>query len=98
MPADPRVSLVIPVYDEEENLPILLDQIRRALGDLERPWEVVLVDDGSQDGSWEVIRHEAEADPRVRGLRFAENRGQTAAFAAGFRAPRRPRAQETEED
>jgi len=88
MVASPVVSLVIPVYDEEENLPTLLAEIRAALGTQSRPWEVLLVDDGSRDGSWKLIVAEGAADPHVRGLRFAENRGQTAAFAAGFRAAR----------
>ncbi|RMH01595.1 MAG: glycosyltransferase [Planctomycetota bacterium] len=84
----PAVSLVVPVFDEEENLPELAAEIRAALADLDRPWEAILVDDGSRDGSWAVIQAEAAADPRIVGLRFAANRGQTAAFAAGFRAAR----------
>lgn len=88
MPVPPSVSLVVPVYDEEENLPELLGQIRAALGQGPPSWEVILVDDGSRDGSWAIVAREVAADPRVRGLRFAANRGQTAAFAAGFRAAR----------
>ncbi len=88
MPAQPAVSLVIPVYDEEENLPELIAQIRSALGDGPPSWETLLVDDGSRDGSWSIIAAEGARDPRFRGLRFAANRGQTAAFAAGFRAAR----------
>ncbi len=84
----PRVSLVIPVYQEADNVGPLVAEIRAALEGLADPWEVLLVDDGSTDGSWERIRAEAGRDPRVRGLRLAANRGQTAAFAAGFRAAR----------
>lgn len=90
MGSQPELSLVIPVYDEAENLPPLLEEIRAALEPAGRSFEVLLVDDGSRDRSWEVIRAAADADARVRGLRFAENRGQTAAFAAGFRAARAP--------
>ena len=88
MAAPPAVSLVVPVYDEEENLPDLIAQIQAALGEGPPGWELLLVDDGSRDRSWELIAAHGAADPRVRGLRFAANRGQTAAFAAGFRAAR----------
>jgi dolichol-phosphate mannosyltransferase len=88
MTSPPAVSLVVPVYDEVENLEELVAQIRAALGAGPPSWEVILVDDGSRDGSWELIAAEGGRDPRVRGLRFAANRGQTAAFAAGFRAAR----------
>ncbi len=88
MAETPEISLVVPVYEEEENLTPLLDEIRRALAPLERAWEVILVDDGSRDGSWAVIGEEASRDAHVVGLRFERNRGQTAAFAAGFQAAR----------
>lgn len=84
----PRISLVIPVFDEEENVPLLFAELRAALASLAEPWEAVVVDDGSRDGSWARIRAEAARDPRVRGIRFERNCGQTAAFAAGFRAAR----------
>ena len=86
MARDPQVSLVVPVYEEEDNVPILVAQIQAALARQERSWELLLVDDGSGDASWERIS--AAADPRVLGIRFGRNRGQTAAFAAGFRAAR----------
>ena len=84
----PDISLVIPLFREEENVDPLVEEIGQALRDLDRSWELVLVDDGSDDGTWTRIRDRAARDPRVRGLRFAANRGQTAAFAAGFRAAR----------
>lgn len=80
-----KISLIIPVYNEAENLPDLYAEIERALTGLAWDWEVVLVDDGSTDGSLGVIRGLAQADPRVRYLSFEKNCGQSAAFSAGFR-------------
>ncbi len=86
----PEFSLVIPVYNEEENVAPLLQGIREALDPLARPFEVVLVDDGSSDRSFERMREEAGRDPRLRIVRFKKNAGQSAAFAAGFDAARAP--------
>ena len=80
-----KISLIIPVYNEEENLQDLYSQIARSLSGLTCAWELLLVDDGSTDSSLAVIRALAGADERVRFLSFAKNCGQSAAFAAGFR-------------
>lgn len=80
-----KISLIIPVYNEEENLRDLYLEITRSLCGLTCEWEMVLVDDGSSDASLSVIRDLAAADPRVRYIAFAGNCGQSAAFAAGFR-------------
>ena len=80
-----KISLIIPVYNEEENLRDLYLEITRSLSGLACVWEMVLVDDGSSDGSLSIIRELAAADPRVRYIAFARNCGQSAAFAAGFR-------------
>jgi glycosyltransferase involved in cell wall biosynthesis len=81
----PDLSLVIPVFNEEENLPLLFDAVHKALDSLSKTWEVVLVDDGSQDGSLAVLTGLAEKDPEhVRVLSFRRNFGQTAAIAAGL--------------
>ncbi len=85
--SDPELSLVAPVYDEVDNLRPLLARVAHAF-DGRVNWELVLVDDGSQDGSAQLIRTLAAEDPRVRGLFHPENRGQTAAMAAGIRAAR----------
>jgi glycosyltransferase involved in cell wall biosynthesis len=82
----PEISLVIPVCNERENLPILAGEIRGALGD--HSYEVIWVDDGSTDGSAEALAGIAGRDPRVRVLRLARNAGQSAALAAGFHAAR----------
>lgn len=87
-PGEPKVSLVIPVYNEVECLPPLLQEIRAAL-DAERiDYELVLVDDGSTDGSGALLDQEARADRRVRPVHFLKNAGQSAAFAEGFRRAR----------
>ncbi len=80
-----KISLIIPVYNEEENLQDLYSEIARSLSGLTCAWELLLVDDGSTDSSLVVIRALAVADERVRFLSFAKNCGQSAAFAAGFR-------------
>ena len=80
-----ELSLVVPVYNERENLPLLMDSIYAALNPLGKLWEVVLVDDGSGDGSLEVLTGLAEKDPKhVRVVIFRRNFGQTAAIAAGI--------------
>jgi glycosyltransferase involved in cell wall biosynthesis len=79
-----NVSVVIPVYNEEENLPLLYAQLRKAFETLRRPWELLFVDDGSGDGSFEVLRDIARHDERVRVIRFRRNYGQTAALQAGL--------------
>ena len=86
--ADPRLSIVIPLFNEEENLEPLLAELTAALEGLEHGYEVLLVDDGSSDGSAAVLRRLAAADPRLRVLRQPRNQGQSAAFAAGFRRAR----------
>src|SRR5512138_2416246 len=80
-----NLSLVIPVYNEEPNLPLLFDAICRAMAPLKKSWEVIFVDDGSQDGSLNVLRQLAHQDPEhVRVVVFRRNFGQTAAITAGI--------------
>lgn len=82
------LSIVIPVYNEVGSLPRLAEALRDALGELQETWEVILVDDGSTDGSFEVLKEIWASDPRYRVIRFRRNFGQTAAFAAGFEQAR----------
>ncbi|MEK7386667.1 MAG: glycosyltransferase family 2 protein [candidate division NC10 bacterium] len=84
----PDLSVVIPVYDEEENLPPLWEELRGVLDGLGLAFEVVFVDDGSRDRSAEIIRGFREADRRVRLVRLKANAGETAATDAGFKAAR----------
>lgn len=82
----PHLSLVVPAFNEVENVPILVGEIRTVLEAALLDWELLLVDDGSTDGTLDAMRREAGGDPRVRVLRHRRNAGQTAALAAGFRA------------
>lgn len=84
----PEISLVIPVYNEEENLPVLVREITAAMAAVSAVWEVLFVDDGSTDSSLSVIRSLAENTPGIRYIALEKNSGQSAAFAAGFREAR----------
>ncbi len=80
----PEISVVIPVFNEADNLADLHRELTTSLGSLGRPYEIIVVDDGSTDGTPARLRALAEADPRLRPLRLRRNFGQTAAFSAGF--------------
>jgi dolichol-phosphate mannosyltransferase len=82
------LSVVIPVYNEEESLPPLWQELSGVLDGLGLTCEVVFVDDGSRDRSAEIIRAFRDADPRVRLVRLKTNAGETAATDAGFKATR----------
>jgi glycosyltransferase involved in cell wall biosynthesis len=86
--ARPELSVVVPVYNEVTNLEPLLDELLTVLVPMGKEFEILLVDDGSTDGSAEKIAELARARRGVRGLHFRKNRGQTAAFDAGFREAR----------
>ena len=86
--AAPEISIVIPVYNEEENLPVLAAEIQGAMQSLGRPYEVIYVDDGSTDASPEVLRRLVRQDPGTRVVRQRRNSGQSAAMDAGFRFAR----------
>jgi glycosyltransferase involved in cell wall biosynthesis len=77
------VSIIVPLFNEEANVIPLVARIREAL-DHAQPYEIILVDDGSRDGTFATIRREAATDNRVRGLRFRRNCGQTSAIRAGI--------------
>ncbi|HSL84392.1 MAG TPA: glycosyltransferase family 2 protein [Thermoanaerobaculia bacterium] len=89
-PAAPRVSLVVPAYNEEKSLPDLAREIREALLAAGLAYELILVDDGSTDGTLSAMLDLARRDPAVRVLRQRPNLGQSAALAAGWRAARAP--------
>lgn len=78
---DNLVSVVLPTYDERENIGPLIERI---LASVQRPIEIVVVDDDSPDGTWQVVQAMAEQDPRVRLLRRTEERGLTSALMAGI--------------
>lgn len=83
MPTTPAVSVVVPLFNEEENVRPLVEAVRNALG-TSWNWELVLVDDGSTDGTPRLAQQVAAGEPRVRLVRLARNFGQTAAMQAGF--------------
>lgn len=79
-------SFVIPIYNERDNLPLLYENITDAMKSISDDYEIVLVDDGSTDGSREIIQQLAKLNRHVHFLFFNRNHGQTAAFDAGFKA------------
>ncbi len=81
----PAVSIVIPVFNEEQSLPELYDELRTTLDTAPWPYEMIFVDDGSTDGSSAVLQRLAQEDHRVKVIRFVRNYGQTAALDAGFK-------------
>ena len=82
------ISVVVPVYNEEENLPVLIPQIAEVLGPLGRTYEMIFVDDGSQDHSRRLLKEMALQYPQIRILGFKKNCGETAAGAAGIKEAR----------
>lgn len=84
----PDVSLVVPMYNEQENVAPLCEAVSEALRDWDRSYELILVDDGSSDDTLPGLRRQADKDPRVRVLALKQNSGQTLAMFAGFRHAR----------
>ena len=82
------LSIVVPVYNEAENVDLLCERLHAAASRLGRSYEVLLIDDGSTDGTWEKMRGAAKKYPAFRLIRFRRNFGQTAAMSAGFRESR----------
>ena len=79
-----RISIVIPLYNEEESIPALWEGLDEAIANYGQPAEVIIVDDGSKDRSFALLSEIAAKDPRFTIIRFRRNFGQTAGFAAGF--------------
>lgn len=82
--ASPILSLTIPAYNEEGNLVPLATELTRVLNRLHMPWEIVFVDDGSRDRTWQIICRLHRADPRVRGIRLSRNFGHQYGLIAGL--------------
>ncbi len=80
------MSVVIPAYNEQDNVAALAERVRSALDGAQIPFELIFVDDGSADKTWEKISEEAKKDSRIRGLRFSRNFGKESAIFAGLRA------------
>lgn len=84
----PAVSVVVPVYNEEESVDLLCEKLHDSLSKLDRSYEMILVDDGSSDRTWELLVAATKRIPHLRVIRFRRNFGQTAAMSAGFHAAR----------
>ncbi|MFC1688482.1 glycosyltransferase family 2 protein [Pseudomonadota bacterium] len=86
MESGKRISVVIPVFNSELSLENLCDQLGAELPNIAEEYEIILVDDGSKDNSWEVVSRLAEADQRICGIRLSRNYGQHNALLCGIRA------------
>jgi glycosyltransferase involved in cell wall biosynthesis len=82
----PSISVVVPLYNEAESLPELLKWIKQVMDDNKFTYEVILVDDGSNDGSWQVIEEIARENISVKGIKFRRNYGKSAALHCAFQA------------
>lgn len=80
----PHISVIVPAYNEAESLPPLFAELRAALAPIDERWELLLVDDGSTDGTAALLAAEAARDPRIVPVFLAANAGQSAALAAGL--------------
>jgi dolichyl-phosphate beta-glucosyltransferase len=91
VPADPELSVVVPAYNESVRLPETLSVLKRHLNSLGKRWELIVVNDGSVDGTMELIRAEEAVDPEhVRGIDLQPNGGKGPAVAAGVASSRAP--------
>ncbi len=79
------ISVIIPVYDEESNVPLLYPKLKNVLDKLGKNYEIVYIDDGSRDNTFNELSRLHAQDNRVRVIRFSTNFGKSAAYAAGFR-------------
>ena len=82
----PVISVIVPLYGEQDNVPLLVEQTAAALAGLD--YELILVDDGSEDATFERIEAATRSNPHVTGIQLRRNFGQTAAMSAGFEAAR----------
>ena len=80
------LSIVIPLFNEEESLPELCDWIRRVCDTHQFSYEIILIDDGSTDDSWKVIESLRQTHPNIKGIKFQRNYGKSAALNEGFKA------------
>ena len=81
-----QVSVVIPLFNEDESLPELCSWISRVMDQEQLSYEVILIDDGSSDNSWDVITQISAANPSFKGIQFQRNYGKSAALNEGFKA------------
>ena len=82
------LSVIIPAYNEEKMIQTTADTVDRILSEASVPYEIVFVNDGSKDGTWQQIETAAEKNPHVNGLHFSRNFGKEAALTAGIKNAR----------
>lgn len=80
------ISVVIPLFNEEESLPELTDWIKKVMDENQFSYEIVMIDDGSNDNSWEVVEELQKKNPNIKGIKFRRNYGKSAALFCGFDA------------
>ena len=85
MEYEKQLSIVIPLFNEKESLPDLMEWIVSVMDKEKLSYEVIMVDDGSNDGYWETIRTLSEANPNIKGISFRRNYGKSAALYCGFK-------------
>ena len=83
-----RFSIVIPIYNEEENIPYIIQEMIDVLNGFDTSYEIVFIDDGSSDRSFQILNEYASANPKIKIIQFSRNFGQTSALYAGIRHAR----------
>lgn len=86
LPMEPQISVVIPLFNEAESLPELTSWISRVMMENGYTYEVIMVDDGSHDESWQVIEHLSQTNQNIRGIKFRRNYGKSAALHCAFQS------------
>ena len=84
--SEKQLSIVISLYNEDESLPELISWIEKVMDENNYSYEIIMVDDGSRDGSWDIIKGLSAANPAIRGISFRRNYGKSAALYHGFKA------------
>lgn len=81
-----KYSVIIPIKDEEENIPILTQEVQSVMSKLNEPWELIYINDGSKDNSLKILKELKASHPHLQLISFDKNYGQSSAFDAGFKA------------
>ena len=84
----PLLSIVVPAYNEQENIAAAAAEVKKHMQQASIPYEMIFVDDGSSDGTWQSIAEQAEQNSQIRGLRFSRNFGKEGAIFAGLKEAR----------
>lgn len=79
-----QLSIILPIYNEEDNIPLVYQELHKILGEVEYDYELIFVNDGSRDRSWDILKALSEKDPHVKALNFSRNFGHQMALTAGY--------------